>query len=202
MRDRVHTSRCMRRLSVVVGLCSLTIGVGLADAHPNERLTKDQIRAAEKAAETSLPAVDKAAAKKCTALADDTVSDLATKATCYRAAGALGLAIAMWKEVARRDQHSPEDMEARRALGPAYEAAGRFADAANAHDEYALRFAGEADAADHLIRAICTWRQLGLETDAERGFRFLTRKKPKRDSATLCDTVRPIVVPPAPSPAS
>ena len=60
--------------------------------------------------------------------------------------------------------------------------------------------AGEADARDHLVRAICTWQQLDDNQHADAALAELRRwKKIEFDPATLCDQIRPIQ-PPAATP--
>src|SRR5262249_46799714 len=133
---------------------------------------------------------------------DPKPDEIAAAARCFRAAGSLGLAIQLWRLVTDRYPAAKEAVEATRELGPAYEAAGRVADAAHWNDVYAKKYAGEKDAADRMTRAVCTWRQLGMAEDADRGFKYLRAtwgKKRTLDSATLCDQVRPIVVPPPPT---
>jgi hypothetical protein len=162
-----------------------------------EQLTKDEIAAATKAARDRLPPVDPHAVKKCSAMPATTAAERHDLALCYRAAGSLGASIAVWKVVIQdRDTKGPRKA-AMVQLAAALEAAGSYADAATIHSEYAKIYGAEADAADHMIRAICIWRQLGVADEAERGFAFLAKlmKKKTPDGEKLCDSVRPIVPP-------
>ena len=183
-------------------------GIGVAYAAPlKEQLTKDEIKAASEAAVAALPKVDSAAASDCQAkhkqleAPDPKPDEIASAARCFRAAGSLGASVQLWRTLIQRHPNSKEAVEATRALGPAYEAAGRFDQAAESNATYAKKYPKEPDALDRMTRAVCTWRQLGIADEAERGFKFLQTvygAKRKLDSATLCDQVRPIVVPPKP----
>ncbi len=185
---------------------AIVVLVGVAHAAPfREQLTRDEIKAASDAVVAALPKVDVAAARQCEAThkqalsADAKPDELAAAARCYRAAGSLGLAIQLWRILIQRHPVTKEAMEGSRALGPAYEAAGQFEEAAKSNVTYAKKYAAEQDARERMTRAVCTWRQLGLADDAERGYQFLHAtwgRKHKLDPATLCDQVRPIVVPP------
>ncbi len=188
----------MKRAIVVLLLVG-SAGTAAADREAfKERLTKEEILAAAKAAQDRLPPVDKAAAAKCKALPQDTAIDREAMADCYRAAGSLGAAIMIWQVVAQDKSKGSPAKDAIKQLGPALEAAGRYHDAAGYHSQYAKVYGAEKDAADHMIRAICIWRQLDDATSADRAFEYLRRLKKKSppDSDTLCDSVRPIVPPP------
>jgi hypothetical protein len=193
----------VRRLQSLAAAVVLTSTVASASPEQfKEQLSKDEIAAAELAARKRLPPVDKAAAEKCRARPMPSAEELAAFATCARAAGSLGGAIKAWEEIVYKHRGHAVETEALRNLGPAYEAAGRFSDAAKWHVTYVHRYGpGELNAArsraPQLIRAICIWRQLGMSKEAEREFQML-RTYPKYrtvDSATLCDSVRPIAVP-------
>jgi len=170
-----------------------------APAAASERLTKEELEAAVKAAQARLPPVDTAAAAKCSALPVASAAEMQAAAVCFRAAGSLGRAIQLWHRIAM----GPSDDVVRDAvwqLGPAFEAAGDYRQSAERHSDYASRFGAQKDAPERLIRAICTWRQLGDDERAGRGFQQLRRwwkKYSTADPVTLCASVRPIV-PPSP----
>jgi len=195
----------LARFAPVLGI-TLAAALAAAPAHAEpypEQLTKDQIEAAAKAVQDALPKVDQVASKKCVAMPQDTVAEQVAAAACLRSAGAIGAAIMFWKhaiQTGTAEAGSADAVKAAaRAIGPAYEAAGMYDPAATAYNDYGRRYTAEADAPDQLIRAICTWRQLGAATDAARGFKFLRsmRRKVKRDEVTLCRAVQPIAVPAA-----
>ena len=190
-------SRLVAALVVLVWSASAA-----ADRTPfKETLTRNELAAAVKAVEDKL-VVDKDAAAKCFALPREQIADQAIAAACFRGSGNLGLAITLWKAVVADSSAARSDREeATRQLGPAYEAAAIYPEAAKWHSEYFARF-NAADARERLIRAVCIWRQLGDVSAADRGFKQLgaMRRQPKPRSATLCATVTPIVVPPSPSP--
>jgi hypothetical protein len=171
------------------------VSAAAADPAIKERLTAAEVEAAAEAARARLPPVDKPAAERCAALPLDTERERATAATCFRTAGSLGAAVMIWKLLAA-DSAKPLQSEAVRQLGPAHEAAGSYADAATWYEDYAKHHAGKTDAAEHLTRAICIWRQLDRATDAARGVKALRGLTKRRvDGARLCATIRPIVVP-------
>jgi hypothetical protein len=89
--------------------------------------------------------------------------------------------------------------EAMHQLGPGYEAIGSWAEAAQAYQAYAKAYPRGTDARDQLVRAVCTWEQLGRDDYATSNLDLLTRvwPKPAVDADHLCDTIRPIQ-PPAP----
>jgi tetratricopeptide (TPR) repeat protein len=193
----------MRRTALALTVLTGLASVALADPAPI-RLTRDQILAAAKAVQAKLPPVDKGQVAQCQKLLDEanqhdpTAPELLALGTCYRSAGSLGAAIIMWQHVLAQYGSSKEAEEAQRSLGPAYEAAGMFMDAAKAYDAYVERY-GKAGDRDLEVRAVCTWEQLGFDDQIKRGLNVLTRRWPKVtvDPAHLCDTVRPIQ-PPAP----
>jgi TolA-binding protein len=185
----------------------LVIGVGGGVAHASPvQLTKDQVFAAARAAYAILPPVDKAKSALCqkeldtaNGHADPPAAELMQIAACWRGAGSLGAAVVMWNHVIADYPNSREAKQAQRELGPAYEAAGMYPEAAAANVTYASKYRGEADARDRLVRAICTSEQLGDTDHAAAGLVELARWKQKIDPVTLCATVRPIQ-PPAASP--
>jgi hypothetical protein len=181
---------------------------GVAHAEPKpppERLDRDEIIAAGKAARARLPPVDRAAVQACEAKygaatrsgdPGRTPETLAAAAACWRAAGSLGVAIRLWMAIVSELPDSREAVEARRQLGPAYEAAGTFSEAAEWHAAFAKANGAEKDARDQLIRAICIWRQLGLDDKAAVAEQDLGRMPGRKiKSAKLCETVRPIAAP-------
>jgi hypothetical protein len=127
---------------------------GLAHAAPyREQLTRDEIKAASDAAVAALPKVDTSAATQCQnkhqpqlIVQDPKPEDVAAAARCFRAAGRLGAAIQLWRGLTQNYARSKEAAEATRALGPAYEAAGRFDEAAQWNVTYAKKYGGEKDA--------------------------------------------------------
>jgi hypothetical protein len=190
------------RLAIVAAsiLLAATAVTALADPAPI-KLTRAQIIAASDAAKKQLPPVDKAQAAQCQKSVDaynanPSVTPLMTAAACYRTAGSLGAAIMMWQQVEYQYRAAPEAKEALHQLGPAYEAAGDWHDAAMKEDEYAEQYGGEKDARDLEVRALCTWEQLGLDDQIRRGLYNLTHHWPKVtvDPDHLCDTIRPIPV--------
>lgn len=196
----------MKRLAAA----AIVVLVGTAHAAPfREQLTRDEIHAASDAAVAALPKVDAAAVKQCEDRhkldpQDPKPDELAAAARCFRGSGNLGLAIRLWQTLVQRHPATPQATEATRALGPAFEAAGRFDDAARWSSDYAKKYPREGDALERMTRAVCTWRQLGRVDEAERGFLYLRATwgaKRKLDADTLCDQVRPIVVPPKARPA-
>lgn len=181
-------------------------GIAHADPFP-ETLTKAQIDAASNAAVAALPRVDTVASAACSETdvakrlqaGTDTADDIGAMAACFHRAGSLGLAIQLWKRVA--DVYPNRSRDAVRELGTAYERAGHYADAARWHEQYAQKYGGEKDAADHYVRAVCIWRQLGVDK-AIGGFKSLQRMWPKQyaktDAVALCEKIRPIVPPKPP----
>src|SRR5215212_5429522 len=117
---------------------SIVMFVGIAHAAPfREQLTKDEIKAASDAAVAALPKVNTAAATDCQnkhqpqLIAEDPKAEhIAAAARCFRAAGSLGAAIQLWRGLTQNYARSKESVEATRELGPAYEAAGQFPEAA------------------------------------------------------------------------
>jgi hypothetical protein len=190
----------------------VTVAVMLAmaarvDAAPLHKLTRDEIIRAGDAAAARLPPVDKTAVASCKAkfeakLADPDVDapTLAAAAACYRAAGTLGVAIMLWGQVRMHFPRSPEAKDAVHELGPAYELAGLYDNAADKDAEYAEKYGGEPDALDRMVHAICLWQQLGRDDQLQRAtYRLKQWKKAPHDPATICDGQTPIVVPPAPA---
>jgi outer membrane protein assembly factor BamD (BamD/ComL family) len=187
------------------------------------KLTRDEIARAAKAAQDKLPAVDQAAFTSCQTKyalafhADNPAHNaktLADAAACFRSAGALSMAIALWEEIKYRFPNEHEAREATHQLGVANETAGRFDQAAHWFYVYArelpedFRSMGspdaEKDAREHLVRAMCLYRQLGKDEEADRELKILQSmsRKLKVDAATICDGVATIAVPPAPPPAT
>jgi len=177
----------------------------VATARADERLTKQQLQAAGDAAVAALPKVDSAKAQTCKALPITTGAEIAAAAACYRDAGALGLAIAFWKR-ASKERTTPADnaaaMGAALEIGPANEAAGLFSAAALAYEEVTGTWPVTAlpphldakVARDLQTRAMCIYRQLGMDTEARRSQAALegySHRKPI-DAVAICTALRPI----------
>jgi len=178
---------------LLLGLCAT------AAAQP---LSREQIAAAGKAARARLPPVDAEAARACQATHGaalpagapaHTAAALAAAATCFRIAGSLGVAIRLWTALAAEFRASREAVEAVRQLGGAHEAAGSFAEAAQWQARYAQLYPAQADARDRLVRALCTWRQLGVADQARAAEQLLQRNYRKRvDLSQVCEGIRPV----------
>ncbi|HTJ43574.1 MAG TPA: hypothetical protein VL463_15825 [Kofleriaceae bacterium] len=190
------------RTAVIVALVLAT--AARANAAPLQKLTRDEVIRAGNAAAASLPPVDKTASAACKSKFDAAMTHpdidaptLAAAAACYRAAGALGAAITLWGQVLQRFPNTREAAGALHELGPAYELAGLYDNAADKDMDYANKYGGEPDALPRITRAICLWQQLGREDQLRRAYYSLKRwKKAPHDPATICDGIVPIVVPP------
>jgi tetratricopeptide (TPR) repeat protein len=191
--------------ALAAALVVLSAGAALA-APPSIKLTQRQIAAAAKAAREKLK-VDKQRAKICPHLhvvPDEEgthgppSSPLMARAECFRRENDVADAISYWKRVMAAKQPEPDDVEkSMHELGPAYEAIGRYAEAAQAYQDFAKAYPKAADARDQLVRAVCTWEQLGRDDYAANNLELLARvwPKPAVDADHLCDTIRPIAVP-------
>jgi hypothetical protein len=184
--------------------------VVLASAHaalaapPSIKLTKKQIAAAAKAALAKIKP-DAKRSKLCMGMhgSDETTASstrLIEDADCLIDAGNPAMAIHLWNLVLKDHGPEPKDVEkAMRSLGPAYESIASFPEAAQAYQAFAKAYPKAAEARDQLVRAICTWAELGRDDYAASNLELLTRvwPKPAVDADHLCDTIRPIQ-PPAP----
>lgn len=178
-------------------------GFRSASGDADERLTKDELKAASDAAVAALPKIDPKVTS-CKSMPTATTKEKVAVGTCFRQAGALGAAIIYWNK-ARLGQLDEATMEAARQLGPAYEAAGQFERAAEAYDyvvsEYPSSSLGpHLDAATEReiqTRAMCMSRQLGLDKLARRNQISLERfgRGKPIDAAAVCTALRPIRVP-------
>jgi tetratricopeptide (TPR) repeat protein len=197
----------MARALVAAVLVAAAAHAALA-APPSIKLTPRQVAAAAKAARAKIK-INKENAKHCfhiSAVPDEEgtprppSSPLLVNAWCFRRESDFDHAISYWKRVLAAKQPEPKDVEdVMHDLGPAYEAIGRYAEAAQAYQDFAKAYPKGADARDQLVRAICTWEQLGRADYATHNRELLTRvwPKPAVDADHLCDAVRPIQ-PPAP----
>ncbi len=189
----------MSRVLVV----TLALTATVSAAPYKEALSKPQITAITTAVRAALPKVAPDTSM-CSLILDEYNKDpqheierTALAAKCFRTAGALGAAIHNWIVFLRYAPKSPNASEAQRDLGSACEAAALFDRAADAYETFAKNYAGDKHAKDLMIRATCIRRQLG-DTHADDDFAYLTRSfRPALDSATLCDSIRPIAMPAA-----
>ncbi len=188
----------LRVLALAVALTATA-----AAAPYKEALSKPEIEAIVSAVHAALPKVS-ASVSKCTAMFDaynkdpeHGIEQTALAARCFRNAGALGQAIQSWIVFLRYAPNSPNAIEAQRDLGNACEAAALFDRAADAYETFAKKYAADKHAKDLMIRATCIRRQLG-DAKADDDLTYLTRSfRPAIDSATLCDSIRPIAMPAA-----
>ncbi len=182
-----------------------------AAASPPRRLTHDEITAAGEAAEKQLPPVDKVAITGCSKLVEPSANapgrgaDYLAIVTCYRNAGAIGIAITMWERASKHDPMNdrvnlPEDVAAYKqmilGITTAYESAGVFSKLAELLDHYARQYASGHDAIDAEKRAACLWFQLG-DNRAQQAITFIQRgmRHQKLDPDHMCDGVKLIVIP-------
>ena len=179
----------------------LLSSTALAGAFP-ETLAKADRDAIVTAIQASLPPVDKAAVAKCQPLMDEynkapeqNVDKVFEAAGCYRAAGSLGAAVAMFKLYERYGKDAARKLETLRALATTLETAAMFSDAAAAGERYAKTYAGEKDAKERLVRAICIRRQLGDDREATNSGAYLERRYKTKADGALCATIRPIAMP-------
>lgn len=204
---------------VVVLIVGALVMLPLVAPAQARKLTHDEIVRAAEAAEARLPPVDAVAFASCriryasafgVSQPGPGARTLAEVATCFRAAGALTMAMIFWEEVVRRFRDTDDAREASRQLGLVNETAGRFEQAARWFYLYAtapedlsgMESARTAqDRRAFLVRAICLYRQLGKDEEADRELKRLqwSWRRTKVDAATLCDGVPPIEVPPAPA---
>jgi phospholipase/carboxylesterase len=164
-------------------------------------LAGTEIAAVSDGGRARLPPVDRNAQDDCAAPALDpaspshTAPGMAAAAACFRQAGRLGNAIRAWLALSMAFPRSIEAALAVRELGPAYEATGSFAQAAEAHQRYARTQPRAADARARLVRALCIWRELGVRDRAAAALAELERTSPagaKLDPSRLCQDLGPI----------
>lgn len=178
-------------------------GFGSTSGNAGERLTKDEVKAASDAAVAALPKIDPKVTS-CKSMPTGSTKEQVAAGTCFRQAGALGVAILLWDK-ARLDRSDAAALEAARQLGPAYEAAGKFERAAEAYDYLVGTYPSTSispglDAATHReiqTRAMCIYRQLGMDKEAKRNQISLERfgRGKPIDAAAVCTALRPIRVP-------
>ncbi|HEY1552680.1 MAG TPA: hypothetical protein VGG28_32850 [Kofleriaceae bacterium] len=190
----------MKRAAV---LGVLIASSAFANPYP-ETLPQADIDAIVAAIQKALPPIDQTAVAKCQAFLDaynkapeapDAVKHVLDGGKCFRAAGALGMALIEFNTTAKYD-HGELRHAAIRELGPAYEAAAYFDRAATYDEQVASDYAKDADANDRLQRALCIRRQLGDATRANRDADTWQRAT-KRDPNLACDGLRPIAMPAA-----
>ena len=219
--DRIGTVRMLREMprdAMVLLVLAGASAIALADP-ASILLSKDQIVAAEKAAQANLPPVDQSKLAECQKLRAQikmdapTAPELFALGKCFRSAGSLGAAITIWERLSQRYPTvryptAPEREDAEQQLGSAYEAAGLFDKAADAYDNYVYGEYGLRDGKtsthdldvwvrgrlDLEIRAVCIWEQLGRNEKVTKRLAFLTRHA-QLDPAHLCDANRPIQPP-------
>jgi TolA-binding protein len=111
---------------------------------------------------------------------DQTVPDadelIYNAAVCFEEGASVGVAITLHKQITKTWPRSKLVPRAQGRLGKLYERAGQLAQAADALEVYATRYAAEKDAPDALGEAV--WLRKALGDDAKQ-----LRKPPTRRSA-------------------